>query len=299
MSEEDRKTEPLNFSNKPGFQPSGRFTPGPAQEGPLTRPDFENNLAGFRHDFFQFVTEADPDFNLELIQNNPAPPPPPAPTHPATEEVWHPTRKEEMSGPLRLSGPKVITGDILGDQVQLLGDVRVKGTLFGRNSAHIGPGCVIEGHVISGGPVKIDAGSRVEGAVVGLNVSLAGPVYIQGPVVSRQNLETIGSVEAQALYAGTNLALKGSLSDEVRVEAALILAKAGNLDVTVPVKLAKQPVDVERQKFYLAVGEGGNVILTPVSELGQILPAGSSHTTVLTTLTDADLENLLAELEKL
>jgi hypothetical protein len=118
-------------------------------------------------------------------------------------------------------------------------------------------------------------------------------------VVSRQSLETIGQVEAQALYAGTNLSLKGGMAGEVRVEAALILAKAGNLEVAVPVKLANQPVDPERQKFYLAVGDGGNVVLTPVAELAQLRPEEGYRTTVLTTLTDADLEKLLAELEKI
>lgn len=295
---EDKKTEPLSFSGKPAYQASARPA-SPPPDGPLARPDFENNLAGFRHDFFQFVAETDPDFNLELLQNNPAPPPPPAPSHPATEEVWHPTRKEEMTGPLRLSGPKVISGDILGDQVQLLNDVRVKGSLFGRHEVRIGPGCVVEGQVISGGPLKIEAGSRVEGAVVGVNVSITGPVYVQGPVVSHQSLETTGSLEVQALYAGTHLTLKGSPGDLVQVEAALVLAKAGNLEVTAPVRLAKQTADPDRQQFYLAVGEGGNVILTPVAELGQLRPEEGFRTTVLTTLTDADLEKLLAELEKM
>jgi cytoskeletal protein CcmA (bactofilin family) len=297
MSEENKNPEPMTFPGNPAYQATAR--PVQPQAGPLTRPDFENNLAAFRAEFFQFVAETDPDFELELLQNNPAPPPPPAPTHPASEEVWHPTRKDEIAGPLRLSGPKVIGGDILGDQVQLVGDVRVKGNLYGRNGVHIGPGCVIEGHVISGGPLKIEAGSRVEGAVVGNNISLSGPLFVQGPVVSHQSLETWGQLEAQALYAGTNLSLKGTASDEVRVEAGLILAKAGNLDVSTRVSLARQKVDPDRQKFYLAQGEGGNIILTPVAELSQLSPEEGYRTTVLTTLSDAGLEKLLAELETL
>lgn len=298
MSEDNKNPEPVTFPGKPAYQATAR-PPVQPQTGPLTRPDFEANLAGFRADFFKFVAETDPDFNLELLQNNPAPPPPPAPTHPASEETWHPTRKVEMTGPLRLSGPKVIAGDILGDQVQLVGDVRVKGSLYGRSGVQIGPGCVIEGHVISGGPVKIEAGCRVEGAVVGNNVSLSGPLYVQGPVVSRQALETWGQLEAQALYAGTNLSLRGTLSDEVRVEAGLILAKAGNLEVATRVTLARQKADPDRQKFYLAQGEGGNIILTPFAELSQLSPEEGYRTTVLTTLTDTELEKLLAELENL
>ncbi len=298
MSEDNKNPEPVTFPGKPAYQATVRPSVQP-QTGPLTRPDFEDNLASFRTEFFQFVAETDPDFNLELLQNNPTPPPPPAPSHPASEETWHPTRKVEMTGPLRLSGPKVVTGDILGDQIQLVGDVRVKGSLYGRSGVQIGPGCVIEGHVVSGGPLKIEAGCRVEGAVVGNNVSLSGPLYVQGPVVSHQSLETWGQLEAQALYAGTSLSLRGTSADEVRVEAGLILAKAGNLEISTRVTLARQKVDPDRQKFYLAQGEGGNIILTPCVELAQLSPEEGYRTTVLTTLTDADLEKLLAELESL
>jgi hypothetical protein len=296
MSDENINQEPVNVPNKPAYQATAR----PLPPGPLNRPDFENNLAGFREEFFNFVTETDPDFDLELLQNNPAPSAPAAPPHPATEEVWHPTRKVELAGPLRLSGPKVISGDILGDQVQLVSEVRVKGSLYGRGGVQIGPGCVIEGHVISGGPLKIEAGSRVEGAVVGIDVSLSGPVQVEGPVLSRQSLETWGQLEAQALYAGTGLALRGSPSAEVRVEAGLIMAKAGDLEVTTRVSLAGQEVDPDRQKFYVAQGEGGNIILTPVSDLSQVSPAEAGYrTTAITALTEAELEKLLAELETL
>lgn len=299
MSEENKNTEPVAFPGKPAYQATARPVQPPAGSGPLTRPDFEDNLAGFRADFFAFVAETDPDFPLEMLHNNPAPPPPVAPPHPASEEVWHPIRKEELTGPLRLSGPKVIGGDILGDTVQLVGEVRVKGSLYGRNGVQIGPGCVIEGQVISGGPLKIEAGSRVEGAVVGQNISLVGPVFVQGPVVSRQALETWGQLEAQALYAGTNLNLRGTPTDEVRVEAGLIMAKAGNLEVSTRVTLARQKADPDRQEFYLALGEGGNIILTPFAELSQLSAEEGYRTTVLTTLTDAELEKLLAELESL
>jgi hypothetical protein len=296
MSEENNNQEPMTFPSKPAYQATAR----PVPASPLNRPDFEDNLAGFRNEFFEFVAETDPDLDLELLQNNPAPLAPPAPTHPASEEVWHPTRKDELAGPLRLSGPKVISGDVFGDYVQLVSEVRVRGNLYGRSEVQIGPGCVVEGHVISGGLLKIEAGSRIEGAVVGTDISLTGPIYVQGPVFSRQSLETWGQLEAQALYAGTNLTLKGGPSDEVRVEAGLILAKAGDLDVSTRVTLAKQKVDPQQQMFYLAQGEGGNIILTPVTDLSQIGPDEVGYrTTVLTTLTDAELEKLLAELETL
>lgn len=257
------------------------------------RPDFEHNLVEFQIDFFELVSETDPNFDLDLLRDNPNPPVE-VPPVPDLSEVYYPATKEDLGLPLRLSGPRVVNSDIFGNEVQLEDEVRVKGSVYGRNGVRIGSSCVIEGSVVSGGPLEIETGSRVEGAVIGADIKLTGPVQVEGPIYSRGSLTCKGGLEAQILYATANIILHGDADkDEVRVEAGLIMAKAGNIEIDIPVSLAEVAVQTTQQKFYLGRDEQGELLLLKaVSGLPNQLTS-----TILTTLTDAELEKLLTELE--
>src|SRR5438552_1094141 len=82
------------------------------------RPEFEHNLAEFQVEFFEFVAETDPNFDLDLLRHNPNPPVEVTPSE-QVAELLYPATKEELNLPLRLSGPKVINCDIFAEEVIL------------------------------------------------------------------------------------------------------------------------------------------------------------------------------------
>ncbi len=268
-----------------------------AQSNPPARPDFEHNLVEFQLEFFEFVAEIDPNFDLDLLRNNPNPPVEVPPAE-GPGELLHPGTKEELNIPLRLRGPRVVNGDIFGDKVLLESEVRVRGCVYGRSEVQIGPSCVIEGSVVSGGALEIGKGSRVEGAAIGSEVRLIGPVYIEGPVYSRGGLSSQGRVDAQTLYASTKMSLLGDPTmDAIRLEAGLIIAKSGDIEVDVPIWLADVEVRLDRQKFFQGRDDQGDFRLVRAATASPAQLQGLSI--ILTTLTDAELENLVAELAKL
>ena len=288
----DEKTDQKRPS--PISRPAQRFTSRTPQPERPFRPDFEYNLAEFELEFFEFVAQTDPSFDLDLLRNNPNPPVAPA-SPDRVSEAMHPATKEELGLPLHLSGPRVVNGDIFGDQVVLEGEVRVKGCVYGRASVQIGTSCVIEGSVVSNGPLLVKAGSRIEGAVIGQTVKLNGPVQVEGPVYSRQDLSTQGRLEAQILYANDGITLGGNpTSDEIRIEAGLIMSRTGEIESQVPVWLAEVEAQPAQQKFYLKRGVDG--LLNLIRATTASLEAGSGQSTILTTLTDAELEKLVSEL---
>ncbi|HEX2912333.1 MAG TPA: polymer-forming cytoskeletal protein [Chloroflexia bacterium] len=286
----------MTFNSKPSysFSVSGKDKESSAQP---PRPDFENNLAEFREEFFRYVADTDLTFDLDLLRKNPNPPVEiPAPEHP--DDLMHPTTKEELDMPLRLTGPKVINGDILAEIVMLESEVRVKGSVYGRSEVTIGSSCVVEGSVVSGGELQIDKGSRIEGAAIGSEVQINGPVQIEGPVYSRGSLNTEGKVEAQLLFASDAIHLKGNPEeDEVRVEAGLIMAKTGELLAEVPVYLANVKVQPERQKFFLSRNDTSEFRL--IRATAAAAEAAKGQASLLTTLTDTELEKLIAEIGNL
>lgn len=255
-----------------------------------SKPDFENHLADFETEFLEFIAQTDQSINLDLLRNpNPPIAEPPTPPPP---ETMHPATKEELGLPLRLTGPKVINSDILGDEIILESDVRVKGTVYGRNEVHIGPSCVIEGNVISGGLLQIEKGCRIHEAVIGSEVEINGPAQIEGPVVSRGKIVTRGRVEAQLLFAAQTISLlPGEQPEQVRVASGLIMARGGKIEVQTPVWLANVQANPAIQYFYLNRQANGE------TQMHQIPPAGVSNlTAILTTLTDSELEKLINDL---
>ncbi len=279
----------MTFPSKPFSSTENGGGVGPGR--PTSPPDFEDNLSQFQTEFFDFVAQTDPSFDLKLLYANPAPLVEMPPKN-DLGEVWHPTTKEELNLPLRLTGPKVVSGDIVSDQVLLEGEVRVKGNVYGRSEVKIGPSCVVEGSVVSGGGVEIGTGSRIEGAVIGGEVRLSGPLYIEGPVYSRASLVSQGRLEAQILYASDSIRLGGDPThDTVRIEAGLVMARAGELVVEVPLVLAEVEVRLDKQKFYVSRSDNGELVMERA--YGKSTPGQS---TVVTSLTDADLEKLVADL---
>ncbi len=260
----------------------------------LPRSDFEGNLAAFQSEFIDFVQETDPTFDLNILRHTPfvAAPPPAAP--PATAPLY-PTRKEELNQPMVLSGPRLVEGDIFADEVWLKNDLRVKGSIFGRKSVRIGPGCVIEGGVVSDGLLEVAAGSRIEGSLVGAEIQLSGPVQVVGFIYSRSGLISHGRLAAQGLYAGSVISLDGSPGDEVALEAGLIMAKAGTIKTNIPVWLAGVRAQPETHSFVLTRSAAGSIILLPAKSLSE----ATQQTTIMTSLTDIELERLIGEVDRL
>jgi cytoskeletal protein CcmA (bactofilin family) len=285
MSEEKRKRTSVSDMVRPASKQKQVAPPAP------THLDFENNLAEFDAELFEFIAQTDPNFDLNLLQNNPNPPVAEPPTPPSSDAMY-PATKEELGMPLRLTGPKVVESDIFGDEVILESEVRVKGSVYGRKEVHIGPSCVIEGAVISEGAVQIAKGCRIEGAVVASDISLNGPVRVEGPVFSRGRVAVQGQLEAQALYASGAVSCTGNpKKDEVRIAAGLIVSRKGRIETDIPVYLANVKTDPEKQKFFLARTANQELDLKLTPPAGDAQPA-----VVLTSLTDADLEKLVTEL---
>jgi cytoskeletal protein CcmA (bactofilin family) len=267
MSEEKRKRTSVSDMVRPASKQKQVAPPAP------THLDFENNLAEFDAELFEFIAQTDPNFDLNLLQNNPNPPVAEPPTPPSSDAMY-PATKEELGMPLRLTGPKVVESDIFGDEVILESEVRVKGSVYGRKEVHIGPSCVIEG------------------AVVASDISLNGPVRVEGPVFSRGRVAVQGQLEAQALYASGAVSCTGNpKKDEVRIAAGLIVSRKGRIETDIPVYLANVKTDPEKQKFFLARTANQELDLKLTPPAGDAQPA-----VVLTSLTDADLEKLVTEL---
>ncbi len=258
------------------------------------QPDFENNLAQFEAEFNKFVAETDPnfDFNLLRYKVNPFANEIPAPI----SEVMHPNRKAELPQNITLSGPKTVNSSIFAERVILEGDIQVKGNIYGLKGVLIGPNCRIEGSVVSGGSLQIDNGSRVEGTIVGEEVIISGKVQVEGPAISRGDFAVQGTLEAQDLVAVRNISLLGNENDYVKLEASTLFAQTGEIEVKVPVKLghSSREADLDAQRFYLTRATDGTFRLAraPSPYHDGVRPAQG---TIITNLSDAELEKLLAE----
>ncbi len=265
----------------------------PNQTTSTPKPDFENNLAEFEADFLRFVGETDPGFDMASLRHNPlAPitilnPSPPA-------ELMHPTTKYELKLPIRLATPQTVRSDIVGDKVVLENGIKVLGSVYGISEVLIGPNCVIEGSVVGGHKVRIEEGSTIGGTVTGEVIELSGPIKIAGSVVSRTDLTVTGNLEAQALLAGESIFLMGAAGDAVKLAASYVLAYKGDIEAAVPVYLGTdRPANADLQKFYFSQHNGKTVLVR--ARLSKFDPEpGSTQSTILTALTDADLESLLS-----
>lgn len=264
------------------------------KQSTTTKPDFENNLTDFETAFFRFAADTDSNFDLNLLRHNPLAPISLINPIPSSE-LMHPTTKYELNLPIRLATPQTINSDIVGNKVILEGSIRVKGSVFGIEEVFVGPNCVIEGCVISGGKVRIEEGSSTESTVTGEIIELSGPVKVGGPVTSRSDITVTGSLEAELLLANGSIFLMGGPSDEVKLAASYMMACKGDIETAVPVFLGTgKAVSADTQKFYFSQDSGGfRLIRARQSGIDVHRPEQS---TLLTALTDADLEKLLAEL---
>jgi hypothetical protein len=269
----------MNPSSRPGFKPKSN-----------PKPDFEGNLADFDASFLLFVVESDPNFDITLLHNNPTPSLLTTPVVKSAGDVMRPVSKDELTRVIKLKGPRTVNQDIFADRVWLEGDVRVKGNVYGAKQVQIGPGCVIEGDLISDGTITIQKGCRIEGSLVGAELELEGLLIVDGPVYSRGGLLCRGSLTAQSLTAGDNIVFIGDSENVVTLEAALMLARRGQIQIGSPLRLAGQLVDLTQQKFYIAQnGEQLRLSRVPFESTVE-------QSALLTTLTDSELEKLVADL---
>ena len=265
----------------------------PKQTADSSKPDFENNLAEFEADFLRFVTETDPGFDMSSLRHNPLAPitilnsSPPA-------ELMHPTTKYELKLPIRLATPQTVRSDIVGDKVVLENGIKVQGSVYGISEVFIGPNCFIEGSVVGGHKVRIEEGSTIGGPVTGEVIELSGPITIDGPVVSRTDITVTGNLEAKALVAGESIFLMGAAGDAVKLAASYVLAYKGDIEAAVPVYLGTdRPANSDLQKFYYSQHNGKTSLMRARLSKFDHTP-DSPQSTILTALTDSDLENLLS-----
>ncbi len=275
------------------------FTPKVGGNNPpdadLSLPDFENNLVEFETAFKKLITDTDPTFNLSLLRYNPLPAiPEPAPL-PA--EVFYPTRKQDLNRAISVTGPKVIEGNVFGESVTLEGEVQVTGSVYGMKTVNLGPNCRVDGNVVSGGSLTVADGCRFGGSLTGEEVRLEGKITVKGPVVSRSNFTLQGTLEAQELVALRNIYLNGGGEDYLKLEASSLFAQNGEINTNIPVRLGQsgRVADPEAQRFYITRAVDGTFRLARAPSPYQegVRPAQG---TIITNLTDADLEKLLAEL---
>jgi cytoskeletal protein CcmA (bactofilin family) len=261
----------------------------------LPQPDFENNLAEFESDFHKFVAETDPNFDFNLLRFTHSIP---APETPAPQsESTYPTAKQELGKTFSYEGPKKIESSLFGEIIELKSDIRVRGSVTAVKKIIIGPNCVVEGNVSSGGLIEFHDNSRIEGSVVGSELKIMGHVIVLGPTLSRGTFEVNGTLETQALVSAKNIKLNGSENDYVKVESQAIFAQSGEIETSIPVKLGHtaRVAELSTQKFYLSRSADGTLRLARMPSLYQdgIRPAQG---TLITNLTDSELEKLLAEL---
>lgn len=254
------------------------------------KPDFEGNLADFDAEFLFFVVESDPNFDVTLLRNNPTPALPAGPVSPPVVEQFYPANKDELARTIKIKGPETINSDIFADQVMLGDDVRIKGKVYGVRQVQVGANCVIEGDLVSDGSIAMKQNCRVEGSLIGADVELEGPLTVEGPVYSRGVLLCRGSLKASSLTAGGNIVLTGAEDDKVTLEASLMLARRGEIQLSLPLQLAGQPVNLAHQKFYMTRSdEQLRLSRVPFEQI-------SEQSALLTTLTDSELEKLVADL---
>jgi cytoskeletal protein CcmA (bactofilin family) len=256
----------------------------------VNKPDFEGNLADLDAAFLLFVVESDPNFDITLLQSNNTPSLLMAPATTPKEDPYFPVSKQDLTRTIKISGPTTVHGNVFGDTVILEGNVRVKGQVYGVKQVQVGDSCVIEGDLVSDGPVAVGKGCRVEGSLIGADVELDGDLTVDGPVYSRSVLFCKGKLSAQSLTAGGNLVLIGEPGDVVTVEASLIMARHGEIKIDLPLKLAGRSVNVEQQKFYISRNE--EQFRLSRSAFASEVEQG----VLLTTLTDGELEKLVADL---
>jgi len=265
------------------------ITSRPRAKQKNNRPDFENNLADFQVEFFQFVAESDSNFDLNLLRNNTSPSLLTAPAAP-TPEVMYPVNKQELSGTVRVKGPRTVKSDIFGEQVVLEDKVRVKGNVYGVKRVEVGANCTIEGDLISDGALVVQSGCKVEGSLIGADIELEGSLIVEGPIYSRGILLCKGKLTGQSLTAGGNIVLVGGAEETVIIEASTIVAWQGEIQLGPPLTLGGRLIDPAQQKFYLMRSQE-QLRLSRIP-FEQLTEQGS----LLTTLTDAELEKLVAEL---
>lgn len=262
------------------------------------QPDFENNLTEFEASFQRFVTETDPNFDFNLLRYNLNPFA--ADIIPSLTDVYYPTSKQELNKTVTVDGLERIDGMVFGERVVIKENTRIKGNIYGIKGVLIGADCVIEGNVISGGNVQVDNGSRIEGLLLGEEVIINGKVNVIGPAISRGEFTVNGTLEAQELVAVHNITLSGSESDYVKLEAHTMFAQSGEIDAKIPVKLGQtaREADINSQRFYLTRGTDGTFRLARAPSPYQegVRPAQG---TLITNLSDAELEKLLAEMASL
>jgi cytoskeletal protein CcmA (bactofilin family) len=259
------------------------------------KPDFENNLAAFETAFFEFAAYTDPNFDVNSLRHNPLAPISILNTT-QSPELMHPTTKYELRLPIRLATPQTVNSDIVGNKITLEGSVRVKGNVFGFEEVFIGPNCVIEGNVVSSQKVRIEEGSNITGAVTGQVIELSGSIVVGGPIVSRSDITVTGSLEAPSLHASGNIFLIGASGDEVKLSASYILAANGDIEAAVPVFLGTgKAASFDTQKFYFSQSNG-SFRLVRARHTGIDANRPAEQNTILTALTDSDLEKLLTEL---
>ncbi len=253
------------------------------------KPDFEGNLADFDAAFLLFVVESDPNFDITLLQNNPSPSLLTSPVNPAAEQMY-PVTKDELTRKIKIKGPNTVNTNIFGDQVVLEDDVRVKGNVYGIKLVEIGANCVIEGDVVSDGAISLQKDCRIEGALIGADVEAEAGLSVDGPIYSRGALLCKGNLSAESLTATGNIVLVGDKSAEVVIQGSLIMARHGEIQVGATLKLAGRTVNVEQQKFYIT--QSGDQMRLSRVPFEQTAEQG----VLLTTLTDSELERLIADL---
>lgn len=259
-------------------------------------PDFENNLAEFESDFLKYVSDTDPKFDFNLLRY-PMTQMPPEPSPLTTDESIFPKNKKDLNQLVKANKGMNVPGDVWGNQVVIEDDVTVQGSIYSVKDAVLGENCTVEGSIVAGGRLEVRTGSHIDGTVVASEINLNGKITVGGPVYSRGDLFLNGSLEAQEILAGGNIQLHGQADDEVKVEAATIFAQNGEIEVNIPIKLglSKRTANLLLQKFYLSRAGDGTFRLARATGAvsGNPRPAQG---TLVTNLSDAELEKLLADL---
>ncbi len=263
--------------------------------GRLDGADFENCLAGFRQEILDFLEEIDPGLesgSLKISRNIPTISIPEA--HP---ERWdagiYARNRADLDKGIFQQGPRVVEGDIFGEQVILGQDVRVKGNVFGFKGVEVGENCVIEGDLISDGKVIVQKNCRVEGSIIGGELELVGPLMVRALIYSRDNLNSTGGIKASSLNAGGHIIFREDEPGEISLDAPIILSRKGDIGVGQVVRLAGSLMDPARQKFFI-LWNGGQFQLSPTPF--EVSENEATQGALVTVLTDNELEKMVAEL---
>jgi predicted acyltransferase (DUF342 family) len=265
-----------------------------AVDAPL--PDFENNVSEFESDFLDFVNDTDAKFDFNLLRY-PLTQQPPEPTPLRFDDSIYPKTKKELNQLFKVETGKNIAGDVWGNQVVIEDNASIDGSLYSVKDMVLGENCSIGGSIVAGGRLEIRSNCQIGGTVVAAEIVLHGNIRADGTIYSRGDLLSRGSLEAQELLAGGNIQLTGQDNDEVTVEAATIFAQNGEIEINIPVKLglSRRTANIQLQKFYLSrAGDGTFRLARTVTTASGGARAGQGA--LITNLSDAELEKLLADL---